>query len=157
MPPLNEAQLDAYILAPADVGAVTEFESQNTIVLRGYLENTDFTRPNAVGGNIRKRRLYLSARRDVYVDFEAADALRIARYRPDPQDALKEAVTLWLTTTPVPKRYFISRELHAPTGFVSGELLEDFMESQDSRSPAWPEQQYGSPGLARSFAFHPNC
>ena len=161
MPSLTESQLDTFISMPADVGTLSEVESQNAIVLRGYLEDTAFTRPSGAAGTIRKRRLYLSARRDVYVDFEAADALRIARYRATPGDGLDEAVTLWLATTPSvtaipsdvsPRRYFISRELHAPTGFVSGELLEDFMESQESRTPAWPEQQYGSQGWPRTGA-----
>lgn len=164
MPPLTDALLGAIVagVGPAQTAPntqVTPADIQSAIVLRGYLAD-----PQLRGAsNVQIWRIYLSARLDVYVDFTAADAVQIAPYlqtSPDglPGAGIGGAVTLWLNTRAVsaggnvnPRRYFISRELRTSTGFVSGELLDDFMESHESRA-AWPEQEYGSQGWPRTGA-----
>jgi hypothetical protein len=119
---------------------------QCAVVLRGYLSKSGNRDPN--GTNIW--RIYLSARRDVYVDFLAKDAIQVAPYVGVTTDAIPGAVTIWLDTVPVPKFYFISKVLQAPSGFVSGELLEDAMSAQEAHAEAWPEQQYGLAGWPRT-------
>ena len=159
---------------------------QDAIALRGYLRASGFQSTSGLDPSTNALpqvwRIFLSARWDVYVDFLASEAAGGATYGADPRDAISGAVTVWLTTlptagsisipnpanwqpndppvdipAPVPRRYFISRPLQASTQFVSGELLEDFMDSQDSRAPAWPEQNYGGQGWPNRSAGYTHC
>jgi hypothetical protein len=197
--PLVDADLNNAVLAtptaPAargpNLGGAVNEDLRDAIVLRGYLERAGLqTVATATGGGVPAGvtiwRLFLSAGRDVYLDFMAQDAIRVAPYTPNnPADGLSGApttyppgpigaVTLWLTTLPtvpvvvpassnepttvtaVPtsRRYFISRLLQAPTGFVSGALLDDIMDSQEARVQPWPEQDYGQ-GWPRSSRTNP--
>ncbi len=191
--PLNDADLTtatgtvppgaaAVAIGPNANGGVNE-NLHDTIVLRGYLEQAGLVTAapaGGAGGGVIVWRLFLSARRDVYVDFTAEDAIRVAPYTTNnPADGLAGAdavfgpppppppvigvVTLWLTTVPVlappaitPRHYFISRSLVTPTGFVSGALLDDLMDSQEARVQAWPEQDYGQgwPKSTRTVPCH---
>jgi hypothetical protein len=126
---IEDDPADAKKKLPANASpAVPSRRLRDALVLRGYLEQAGQT-PKGV----TVWRLYLSARKDIYVDFVARDAIRVAPYTPtNPADPLEGAVTVWLTTVPPPRHYFISRPLQAPTGFVSGALLDDLMGSQDA-------------------------
>ena len=152
-------------------GSVQAHYLRSCTVLRGYLADPDLVwtdrRDPANPNPYRLWRIYLSAGMDVFVDFFAMDAVRVTQHVPSDPDELTEnvgmphvqAVTLWLNRIPrvmpapwpeppalIPRRYFIARELHASTGFMSGALLDDVMEAADSRAPAWPEQGYGGQG-----------
>ncbi len=87
---------------------------------------------------------------------------------PGPITPTVQLVDLWLNRIPsvtlpqsgtqvpvVPRRYFIAKELHAATGFVSAALLEDMMGPAQS-SPAWPEQSYGNWGQGWPHRSSPN-
>ncbi len=156
-------------------GSVQPHYLRNCTVLRGYLADPDLVwtdrRDPANPIPYRLWRIYLSAGMDVFVDFFARDAVRVTQHAPSDPDELTDnvglphvqAVTLWLNRISrvmpapggyagpepaalIPRRYFIARELHASTGFMSGALIDDVMEAADSRAPAWPEQGYGGQG-----------
>jgi hypothetical protein len=147
---------------------------REAIVVRGYLAN-----PNLKTSDSQVWRIYLSVRLDVYIDFVATDAVRIAQHIPGTPDELTvgtqtppqlQLVTLWLSRTPsakapivsgasvriVPRRYFIAKELRATTGFVSAALLEDLMGPGQS-SPAWPEQGYDGQGWPTTHSIGSTC
>ena len=88
-----------------------------------------------------RRRIYLSARFDHYVDFDDSD--KVVELPPDPAD---DSVTIWLK----PGTYVVVSEmpLAADTHFVRGQLVDDFM-AQPEAQIAWDEQNFAT-GKARS-------
>jgi hypothetical protein len=104
-------------------------------VLRGYL-----------GAKADKpRRIYLSARFNQWVEFDAKDLLHEFDY-PEGDDT----TVIWLRWRRRPYRLHTISPLDAGAGFVRGQLLDDFL-SQPEAESAWEEQVPGSTRARSTF------
>jgi hypothetical protein len=88
-------------------------------------------------------RLYLTPRLDRWVDFHESDLIA---WRPEVKPDRKDAYTVWLRVftgeqKPIPYRLIHETRIGPTFGaYLSGELIDDYLDQSGSASTAWGDQ-----------------
>lgn len=121
------------------VNALEDHIPPDAVVLRGYLAAAEAGSP---------RRIYLSARLNQWIEFHRDDLL----HSVDPPDN-DDTTIIWLNAEPTVGRVYqlvTVTPLDSETGFVRGQLLDDFLSEPEAQS-AWDEQAAGSTRARSTF------
>jgi hypothetical protein len=144
---------------PADAIALRGYLGRSDIVdrllslLKPALSAADYSvisnviSPGSTLRDVIPWRIYLSPMLDRYVDFKWEDVLGWQKETEPDRD---DAVTVWLRSS---VRYMVVEiaPVVAATGYVRGDLIEDYMKRSESQNVVWSEQEYGPAAGKRTF------
>jgi len=160
VPPAEAIALRGY-LATSEDPLLRALRAEQEKVLAGVPTNAEKEKAETILAALKElgspddaARIYLSARFDLYVDFNWSDDLIVA-WPPGGGDPDREdfSTTVWLRPRPDKPYVVVTRTpLEPDQRFVRGQLLEDFMAKPEAQT-VWDEQTY-SPTAGKKSNFY---